>query len=464
MHVPAAHQAIHARLHPRQGQGRVPVGPAVMPQATHDASFSLYFTTGTGAATASAAPTATALLIDSSAILTPAFPSPFPNTHTPLSSSTANSKSITSNPITSTAVASSSVASEIALPTAVVDPFKQVYVGMTLEALHSHSPYVIRAACGGVVLLVLITAYCFICRWYYKRLPRSTARWDIDDRARKELVYGDQANFTPSQEEKQSPATEDDRRGVPVGDSYFPQGETWRKFEGRTARHPESFIYAGYELHDEPGAHSPRSPRSPGTPPISIAGSNGSTGLPRPRPRFAHGMKRGQIDSVFSTVSFPTTHRADSIRESNFFPDGFEPYEHDGEVWDLASPGFVAGDAPRASMDSTARSVSVNRASIFGNASARARGSVVVYDSEPVPTRSSMLDDDPFAGAVEGNGSAYVYPAEKYSGKRSFDGGKRSMDGHHTHTKPRDIRALGTLVEDADEDARDGKTTPIPRL
>ncbi|KAG8742402.1 hypothetical protein FRC12_015373, partial [Ceratobasidium sp. 428] len=237
MHVPAAHQAIHARLHPRQGQGRVPVGPAVVPRATHDASFSVYFTTGTGAATASAAPTATALLIDSSAILTPAFPSPspFPNTHTPLSSSIASAKSATNNTITSTAVASSSIASEITLPTAVVDPFKQVYVGMTLEALHSHSPYVIRAACGGVVLLLLITAYCFICRWYYKRLPRSTARWDIDDRARKELVYGDQSNFTPSQEEKRSPAIEDDRRGVPVGDSYFPQGETWRKFEGRTA-------------------------------------------------------------------------------------------------------------------------------------------------------------------------------------------------------------------------------------
>ncbi|KAG9127413.1 hypothetical protein FRC07_014092 [Ceratobasidium sp. 392] len=455
MRFPAAHQAIRARLHPRQGV--VPAGPAAMPLGTHDATFSVYFTTGTRAVTASAAPTATALVIDSSAIGTPAFPSPLSRTTvSPSSSSTASAKIITTDPVTSIATASSS---EAVLPTIVVDPFKQVYTGMTLSALHSLPPYVIIGASGGALLMILLTAYCFICRWYYKRLPRSTARWDVDDNAKKEPVYGNQPHYSPS-EEKPSPIIEDDRRGVAVGDSYFPQGEIWRKFEGRTARHPESFIYTGHELRDEPAPPSPSTPGTPGTPPAGGVPRKSGTGLARPRPRFAHAPKRGQIDSVFSTVSFPTTHRAESVRDSDFFPDGFEPYEHDGEVWDLASPSFVAGEG-RPSLDSTARSVSVNRASIFGNASARARGSVVVYDSQLTPTRSSMLGDDPFAGAVEGNGSAYVYPAEKYRGKKSFDGGRKNQDGHHTRTKSRDARPLGTLVEDADEDAR---MTPIPRL
>ncbi|KAG9102708.1 hypothetical protein FRC06_001384 [Ceratobasidium sp. 370] len=438
MRSPAVRKAIHARLHPRQG------GAAAKPQTPHGTTFSVFLSTGTGALTAGVTPTATALVIDSAALGTSTLPSPTPSPFP----NPASAKTTASAPVTSVAVVTSTLTSDVALPTIVVDPFQQVYTGMTLTALRSLPPWVMMGAIGGAILLVLITAYCFICRWYYKRLPRSTVRWDVDDRAKRELIYGDQPRYSPN-EEKPSQTIEDDRRGVAVGDSYFPQGEIWRKFEGRTARHPESFIYTGEES-DEPDSYSPAaSPVSGGTP-------SSPAGLARPRPRFAHSPRRGQIESVFSTISFPTTHRADSIRDSSFFPDGFE---HDGEVWDLASPGFVAGE-PRPSMDSTARSVSLNRASIFGNASAHARGSVVIYDSQTTPTRSSFLGDDPFARSGEGNGSAYVYPAEKYSGKKSFDGGKKSMDGHHTRTKSRDVRPLGTLVE---EDARDGQMPPLPR-
>jgi len=436
MRSPAVRKAIHARLHPRQGVA--PVGPAARPPAAHDTSFSVYLSTGTGVMTAGVTPTATALVIDTT-IRSATLPSPTPSP----SAKPASAKPSTSDPVTTTILISAST-SDVALPTIAVDPAQQVYNGMTLSALHALPPWVMMGAIGGAILLVLITAYCFICRWYYKRLPRSTARWDIDDKA-KELVYGDQPRFSSS--EKPTSA-EDDRRGMAVGDSYFPQGETWRKFEGRTARHPESFIYTDQESEDPDSYSVASSPISGGTPSLPA-------GLAQPRPRFAHS-PRGQIDSVFSTVSFPTTHRADSIRESNFFPDGFE---HDGEVWDLASPGFVA-EQPRPSMHSTARSVTINRASIFGAASACARGSVVIYDSQPMPTHTSILDDDPVARSGEGNGGAYVYPTGKYSGKKSFDGGKRSMDGHHTRTKSRDVRALGTLVEDMDEGA---KMPPLPR-
>ncbi|KAG8740333.1 hypothetical protein FRC10_004476 [Ceratobasidium sp. 414] len=434
MRPPVVRKAIHARLHPRQAVA--PVDPAVMPQAAHDTS-SVHLSTGPAVITAGITPTATALVIDTAfGSITSPPPTPLPS-----------SKPVSVQTSTSGQVLSSTITPDVPLPTIAIDPFQQVYNGMTLAALHSLPPWVMMGAVGGAALLVLITAYCFICRWYYKRLPRSIARWDIDDRAKKELVYGDQPRFSSS-EEKPTPV-DDDRSGVAVGDSYFPQGETWRKFEGRTARHPESFIYTGQDLEELDSYSAASSPVSSGAP-------NLPAGLARPRPRFAHSQRRGQIDSVFSTVSFPTTHRADSIRESNFFPDGFE---HDGEVWDLASPGFVTGES-RPSMDSTARSVNITRASIFGVASASARGSVVVYDSYTTPTRS-ILDDDPFARSGEGNGSAYVYPTEKYSGKKSFDGGKRSMDGHHTRTKSRDVRALGTLVEDMDED---GKVPPLPRL
>ncbi|KAG9085152.1 hypothetical protein FS749_004653 [Ceratobasidium sp. UAMH 11750] len=438
MHSPVARKAAHARLHPRQGGA--PIGAAVVPQAVQGTSFSVYLSTGTGAITAGVTPTATVLVIDSAAVGTVTLPSPAPS----LSSNPSSAKFTTSGPVPS---ATSTLSPVVDLPIA-VDPFQEVYNGMTLAALRSRPPWVMMGAIGGATLLVLITAYCFICRWYYKRLPRSTARWDVDDRAEKVLVYGGQPRYSPG-EENPMQTPEEDRRGVPVGDSYFPQGETWRKFEGRTARHPESFIYTS-DGSDGPESYSPASsPRSGGPP-------SWPTGLARPRPRFAQNPRRGQIESVFSTISFPTTHRADSIRESNFFPDGFE---HDGEVWDLASPGFVAGES-RASLDSSARSVNINRGSIFGNASARARGSVVIFDSQTTPTRTSFLDDDPFARSGEGNGSAYVYPAEKYLGKKSFDGGKRSMDGHHTRTKSRDVRALGTLVEDSNED---GKVPPLPR-
>ncbi|QRV83465.1 transmembrane protein [Ceratobasidium sp. AG-Ba] len=452
----------HARLHPRQV---VPAGPAVMPQgARPTASYSMYFTEGGGAMTFTALPTATQFVVDSTAMIqTPLLPSavPKPSIHGLSSSASVGLKSADSTSTTLSATSAAAFNASDIIPGMQIDPFQQVYNGMILKTLHSSPPWVIMGAIGGAIFMVLLAAYCYFCRWYYKRLPRSTARWDVDDRAKKDLVYGDQPHYSPNEEEKH---IEEDRRNVPVGDSYFPQGETWRKFEGRTANHPESFIYTGDG--DHPLA-SPHSPGSPGTPPGAAPSSR--TALPRPRPRFA-AAHRGHVDSVFSTVSFPTTHRAESIRDSNFYPDGFEPYEHDGEIWDLASPGFAPA---RPSMDSTARSVSVtrgsmsiNRGSIFGELSARARGSVVIYDSAPLPplnlsrTSAPVLDEDPFAGPGEGaGGSAYVYPIEKYAGRKTYDGGKKSMDGLHMRTRSREVK-LDTLVEDADE----GRVTPIPRL
>jgi len=333
-----------------------------------------------------------------------------------------------------------------------------VYDGITNTALHALPPAIFGIAIGGAALIVLLALYCFICRWYYRRLPRSTQRWDIDDRRKKEVVYDDKPYYTPSDDKApQLAELDDDRRGVEVGDSYFPQGETWRKFEGRTARHPESFIYTGGSIHSESGQRSPSSP--------SLSGKTPNSGVPlaRPRPRFVQAQRHGQTVSVFSNISFPTTHRADSIRESNFYPDGYENYEHDGEVWDLASPSFVPGDA-RPSMDSTAQSAATNRGSIFAEASARARGSVVVYDSHYVISPS--IDEDPFAGPAERGNTFAMSNADRFaskkgldSGKKSFDfgrksvdAGRKSMEGHHARSRSRDVRGgLGTLVEDQDE-------------
>lgn len=402
----------------------------------------------------SSMPTATALVIDTSAVGSPVLPSALPrstqSTALPSSSSAIASAAVNG---TAAAVTGSIIATTTALAaaetTSALDPAQQVYDGIANNALHALPPAVFGIAIGGSALIVFLALYCFICRWYYRRLPRSTARWDIDDQRKKEVLYGDKPHYSPD-EDKAPQLVEDDRRGVAVGDSYFPQGETWRKFEGRTARHPESFIYTGDSLHIEPGQ------RSPGTPPESGRTPNSSAPLARPRPRFVQTQRHGQTDSVFSNVSFPTTHRADSIRQSEFYPDGYEHYEHDGEVWDLASPSFVTGDA-RPSMDSTAYSAATNRASIFADASARARGSVVVYDSQSV--RPPSIDEDPFAGPSERGNTFAMSNAERFttkktldSGKKSFDVGRKSSDGHHARSRSRDVRgALGTLVEDQDE-------------
>ncbi|ELU38783.1 hypothetical protein AG1IA_07179 [Rhizoctonia solani AG-1 IA] len=237
-------------------------------------------------------------------------------------------------------------------------------------------------------------------------------------------------------------------------DSYFPEGETWQKFDGRTANHPESFIYTGNGLPEGMGPGSPDSPGSNGPSPRS------GVPLARPRPQFAN-PRRAQVESVFSNVSFPTTHRADSIRHS-FFPEG---YEHEGEVWDLASPSF-ANEGARPSFEST----TVNRASIFGEASARARGSVVIYESHPI--RPPTIVDDPFAAPADLPSPAKERFASKKSldapGKRSYDAAKRSVDGgkksfeaYSMQVRSRDARAaaLDTLAEDADETSAQGHGT-----
>lgn len=422
----------------------------------------------------SSMPTATALVIDTSAVGSIVFPSALPrSTQSSVLPSPSSAIVNSAANATAAAVTSSIIATTTALAaaetTSALDPAQRVYDGITNNALHALPPAIFVIAIGGSALVVFLALYCFICRWYYRRLPRSTARWDIDDQRKKEVLYGDKPYYSPD-EDKAPQLVEDDRRGVAVGDSYFPQGETWRKFEGRTARHPESFIYTGDSLHIEPGQRSPGqlSPgqRSPGTPPASGRTPNSSAPLARPRPRFVQTQRHGQTDSVFSTISFPTTHRADSIRQSDFYPDGFEHYEHDGEVWDLASPSFVTGDA-RPSMDSTAHSAATNRASIFANASARSRGSVIVYDSQLV--RSPSIDEDPFAGPLERGNTFAMSNVEQFttkkglgSGKKSLDVGRKSSDGHHVRSRSRDVRgALGTLVEDQDESilGHGGKTS-----
>ncbi|KAF8604064.1 hypothetical protein BDV93DRAFT_522873, partial [Ceratobasidium sp. AG-I] len=461
MRYPVSRRAVHARLHPRQGV--VPVGPAAMPQFGQDASFSLYFTTDgdvrTMTANPSSMPTATVLVIDT-AIQTPVFPSALPrSTKSAVSSSSGSIAASGSANATAAAVTASAIATTTALAaaetTSALDPAQRVYDGITNTALHALPPAIFGIAIGGSALIVLLALYCFICRWYYRRLPRSTKRWDVDDQRKKEVFYDDKPYYTPS-DDKPPQLVADDRRDVAIGDSYFPQGETWRKFEGRTARHPESFIYTG---EFEPGQRSPSSPSISGKTP------NSSAPLARPRPRFVQTQRHGQTDSVFSNVSFPTTHRADSIRQSDFYPDGSENYEHDGEVWDLASPSFIPGDA-RPSMDSTAHSAATNRGSIFADAAARARGSVVVYDSHHL--RSPSLDEDPFAGPSERGNAFALSPFDRFASKKGLDSGKRSVDigrksvdtgrksleGRHTRARSRDVRgALDTLDEDQDESA-----------
>ncbi|KAB5595023.1 Transmembrane protein [Ceratobasidium theobromae] len=418
-----------------QSRQLAPIGPIVAPR--QDPSYSVYLATGVGAtATAfdAAMPTATALVLDSTAVET-FYPTPLsvvrPTQTTP---------STSEEPTTSSTDAASATATALSVGSIALDPAQRVYDGIADAGLRAHSPAVIGIASGGAALIVLLALYCYICRWYYRRLPRSTARWDVDDRAKKDVFYGDKPNYSP--EGDQPPQLAEDRRAMPVGDSYFPEGETWQKFEGRTAHHPESFIYTGPGLPQGMGPASPESPenrRSPGS----------AAPLARPRPRFADNSRRAQVESVFSNVSFPTTHRAESMRHS-FYPEG---YEHDGEVWDLASPGF-ANEGVRPSFDS---SRSINRASIFGEASARARGSVVIYEAQPVPMRPPTLAEDPFASPGErpivlNIAGTKSFDAGKKSFdavKRSFDSGKRSMEGF---SRPRDVRIpLDTLAEDADE-------------
>ncbi|KAG8714918.1 hypothetical protein FRC11_006512 [Ceratobasidium sp. 423] len=441
--VSFSHKAIHAR---QARQNAVPLVPRQ--GTTVSAQFG-------DEMTAAATPTATRLIIDSVMTFAPV------NTGV-LRTPTASSTPLVSSTLSDSVSATSTEAIAAATPV-VLDPAQKVYDGIANSALHSLPPAVIGIASGGSALIVLLALYCYICRWYYRRLPRSTARWDVDDRVKKEVIYGDKPRYSPRDDEPPQ-VVEDDRRSVPVGDSYFPEGETWRKFEGRTAHHPESFIYTG------PGLPEGMGPGSPGSP-----GSHGSNGpsplsgapLARPRPQFAN-PRRAQVESVFSNISFPTTHRADSIRHS-FFPEG---YEHDGEVWDLASPGF-ANEGARPSFESSTRSV--NRGSIFGEASARARGSVVVYDSQPI--RPPTITDDPFAAPIDISlptherysiKKSFDVPKKSFdggrrstdTGKRSMDGGKRSMDGgkrsleaYHMQTRAREARAaaLDTLAEDVDE-------------
>ncbi|CAE6401536.1 unnamed protein product [Rhizoctonia solani] len=430
-------KAIHARVQARQEDA--PAGPAVMPrqEATVTVPFEMSIPI---------MPTATNLIIDTSVMTygyapTSVLRAPPTTSSAPLSSSSSVSATTTEE-------------SAIATPL-VLDPAQRVYDGIANSALHSLPPAVIGIASGGSALIVLLALYCYVCRWYYRRLPRSTVRWDVDDRAQKEVVYGDKPHYSP-RDDGSPYSVEEDRRSVPVGDSYFPEGETWQKFEGRTANHPESFIYTGNGLPEGMGPVSPDSSDSNGPSPKS--------GIPlaRPRPQFAN-PRRAQVESVFSNVSFPTTHRADSIRHS-FFPEG---YEHEGEVWDLASPGFV-NEGTRPSFESTARSV--NRASIFGEASARARGSVVVYDSQPI--RPPTIVDDPFAAPADlpspvkerfaGKKSLDAPGKKSYdAGKRSTDSGKRSFEAYSMQVRSREARAiaLDTLAEDVDESSAHGHST-----
>ncbi|KAJ1301535.1 hypothetical protein OPQ81_008783 [Rhizoctonia solani] len=396
--------------------------------------------------TAPADPTATRLIIDTSIMTfgpppTAVLRAPTATTTPLISSSLSSSSSSPAAPAEATADATPIV----------LDPAQRVYDGIANSALHSLPPAVIGIASGGSALIVLLALYCYICRWYYRRLPRSAARWDVDDRAKKEVLYGDKPRYSPKNDEP--PHVIEDRRSLAVGDSYFPEGETWQKFEGRTAQHPESFIYTGPGL---PEGMGPGSPDSPGS---NSPTSRSGVPLARPRPQFAN-PRRAQVESVFSNISFPTTHRADSVRHS-FFPEG---YEHDGEVWDLASPGF-ANEGARPSFESSTRSV--NRGSIFGEASARARGSVVIYDSQPI--RPPTIVDDPFAAPVDMAPPAHDRYSFKKSldipGKKSYDAGKRSMDGgkksfesYHMQTRTREARAaaLDTLAEDVDESSAHG--------
>ncbi|GAB1522589.1 hypothetical protein RhiTH_005711 [Rhizoctonia solani] len=429
-------KAIHARVQARQE----PV-PVVAPrqEASVTVPFEISFSM----------PTATNLIIDTS-VMTFAPPPTAILRAPPTSSSTPLiESSLSSSSSVSTATAEASADST----PLVLDPAQRVYDGIANSALHSLPPAVIGIASGGSALIVLLALYCYICRWYYRRLPRSTARWDVDDRAKKEAVYGDKPQYSPRDDEPPH-SVEADRRTVPVGDSYFPEGETWQKFDGRTANHPESFIYTGNGLPEGMGPGSPDSPGSNGPSPRS------GVPLARPRPQFAN-PRRAQVESVFSNVSFPTTHRADSIRHS-FFPEG---YEHEGEVWDLASPSF-ANEGARPSFEST----TVNRASIFGEASARARGSVVIYESHPI--RPPTIVDDPFAAPADLPSPAKERFASKKSldapGKRSYDAAKRSVDGgkksfeaYSMQVRSRDARAaaLDTLAEDADETSAQGHGT-----
>ncbi|KAH7334462.1 hypothetical protein B0J17DRAFT_108357 [Rhizoctonia solani] len=428
-------KAIHARIQARQNA--IPLFPR------QETTISVRFG---DEMTAPAAPTATRLVLDTS-VLTFG-----PPDTAALRVPTASATPLPSSTSFSSASATSTEAVADATPI-ILDPAQRVYDGIANSALHSLPPAVIGIASGGSALIVLLALYCYICRWYYRRLPRTTARWDVDDRAKKEAVYGDKPRYSPSNDEPPH-VVEEDRRGVSVGSSYFPEGETWQKFEGRTAQHPESFIYTGPGLPEGMGPASPDSPGSNGPTPRS------GVPLARPRPQFAN-PRRAQVESVFSNVSFPTTHRADSVRHS-FFPEG---YEHDGEVWDLASPGF-ANEGARPSFDS---SRSVNRGSIFGEASARARGSVVIYESQPV--RPPTLADDPFAAPADMSPpvqdryfvkKSFDAPKKSYdSGRRSMDSGKKSFEAYHMQTRNREARAaaLDTLAEDADESSSHGHGT-----
>ncbi|KAL5639157.1 hypothetical protein ACGC1H_006614 [Rhizoctonia solani] len=436
--------ANHARIQARQG-----AAPLVPRQET---TISLRFGDEVTAHNPAATPTATRLVIDTAVL-----PLGAPATSILRVPTTSTTPII---PTSTSASATTTEATADAIPI-ILDPAQRVYDGIANSALHSLPPAVIGIASGGSALIVLLALYCFICRWYYRRLPRSTARWDVDARAQKEALYGDKPRYSPNNDGPPH-VVEEDRRSVPVGDSYFPEAETWQKFEGRTASHPESFIYTGAGLPEGMGPPSPDSPESSGPTPRS------TVPLARPRPQFANA-RRAQVESVFSNVSFPTTHRADSIRHS-FFPEGFE---HDGEVWDLASPG-LPNEGVRPSFDSTTRSV--NRGSIFGEASARARGSVVVYEAEYI--RPPTITDDPFAAPIDlslsvqdrySSKKSFDAPKKSYdASKKSYDGGKRSMDSgrksfeaYHMQTRNRDARAaaLDTLAEDADESSAHGHST-----
>ncbi|CAE6469206.1 unnamed protein product [Rhizoctonia solani] len=439
--------AIHARVQARQ--------EAISLAPRQETTISIRFGDEMTAPNPTTKPTATRLVLDTS--IQTFGPPDTAVLRVPTSSSTPPVASSLSNS------ASATTTEALANPTPIIlDPAQRVYDGIANSALHSLPPAVIGIASGGSALIVLLALYCYICRWYYRRLPRSTVRWDVDDRNKKEVLYGDKPSFLPSHDELPH-VIEEDRRGVSVGDSYFPEGETWQKFEGRTAQHPESFIYTGAGLPDGMGPpSSPSSPSSAGSPSSDGPRPRATAPLARPRPQFAN-PRRAQVESVFSNISFPTTHRADSVRHS-FFPEG---YEHEGEVWDLASPGF-ANEGAHPSFDSTTRSV--NRSSIFGEASARARGSVVIYESQP--TRPPTITDDPFAVSVDlpspvrerySIKKSFDAPSKKSydGGKRSVDSGRKSFEAYHMQTRTRETRtvALDTLAEDADEFPAHGNGT-----
>ena len=396
-----------------------------------DTSFSVYFATDGGAQTISGnlgLPTASGLIFDSIAPIYTIGPTGTRNVPSvPTTTSASQSTGGTTADLTPT-LATAALNAQ-ATSTYILDPTQLVH-----DALTTMPTVVIGIASGGTALIVLLALYCYICQWYYRRLPRSTKRWDVDDKTKKDVLYGDKPRFSP--EDGQPPHLGDDRRGVAVGDSYFPQGETWKKFEGRTAHHPESFIYDGPGLPRDMGPLTPDR-TSIGTTP------NSTIPLARPRPQFVQNGRRAQIESVFSNVSFPTTHRADSIRHS-FYPEG---YEHDGEVWDLASPGLGSDGQPRPSFDSGMRSV--NRGSIFGEASARARGSVVIYDSHPSgPLRSPGLVEDPFAGSGEYKGRTSS-STDRFAGKKSFEI-RHVRNGSHGG----EVYQLDTLAEDEESSSQ----------